>query len=70
MTNIVSATRPTNRSLVKSLKPDSEVLARIHGDFQQYLQRKSMENQRIRLMCYYEEVPSPGIGMVRPLILH
>lgn len=62
LTNLV---RRTNQNIIGVLKPDSEVLDIIQGGFVTLLEiRDQPEQSRIEIMCFYEELPIPPLGLV------
>jgi protein SERAC1 len=64
-TNFTSLLRPTNHRIVEVLTPDSEVLAGIQKDFHTMLRaRRDTHKPEIRIMCYFEELPVAGVGLV------
>lgn len=60
----LSVTKITNRSIVKVLKPDSEVLALIQKQFHAALRARQSSSTPISVTCFYEELPITGIGVV------
>jgi len=62
MTNLV---KTTNTSLLNVLKPDSEVLARIQGDFHTMLRTDKPKGiAELKITCFFEELPVRGVGEV------
>lgn len=62
LTNLV---RKTNQNIISVLTPDSEVLDIIQGGFGTLLEiRDQPEQSRIEIMCFYEELPIPPLGLV------
>jgi hypothetical protein len=62
MTNLV---KTTNTSLLNVLRPDSEVLARIQGDFHTMLRTDKPEGMaELKITCFFEELPVRGVGEV------
>lgn len=54
-----------NNSIVTVLKPDSEVLARIQDQFHSRLRNQRSSGQHAwRIMCFYEDHDTVGIGAV------
>ena len=50
----------TNKDIIRVLKPDSEVLARVQQDFHNML---SMQMSKpLKITCFFEELPMPGLG--------
>ena len=72
--SFVSALRPTDQNLFKTLEPGSEVLAGVQQSFHTMLDRRHREiYEPISLHCFYEEVGLPVIGPIVPMhsaILH
>ncbi|TPX13273.1 uncharacterized protein E0L32_006246 [Thyridium curvatum] len=58
--------KQTNSQIVGVLRRDSEVLARIQGSFQSMLKarREELGLRDIEIVCFYEELPLPGVGLV------
>ena len=57
--------KQTNANIVAVLEQDSEVLERIHNSFQTLVRGRNEEStNRIEVVCFWEELPSPGIGTV------
>src|ERR1700728_2973908 len=63
--SIANVVKTTNTSLLNVLQPESEVLARIQGDFHTML-RTSLGQGRpaLKITCFYEELPVRGVGEV------
>ena len=62
VTNLV---RATNKKILDVLKPDSEVLANIQEEFHTMLRARANRGERpINIMCFFEELPVVGVGMV------
>lgn len=62
-TSLVNTVKTVNKSLVKSLTLNSEVLARVQRDFQNE-HRRLPSDRAFGITCFYEEVPLRGIGEV------
>ncbi len=61
--------KPTAVDIVGVLQPNSEVLERIFEGFNTMLKaRQSQETPPIEIMCFFEEVPMSGSGLVSPLV--
>src|SRR5436190_22421520 len=59
--------KPTAIDIVGVLQPNSEVLERIFEGFNTVLKtRQSHEAPPIEIMCFFEEVPMSGSGLVSP----
>lgn len=65
--NFVSLFRATNKSLIKALEPDSEILARIQGEFWSMMRARRQAGESVpQIECFYEEKPVAGIGYIVP----
>ncbi|KAF4893329.1 Protein SERAC1 [Colletotrichum fructicola] len=63
----ISIFKQTNKSIVKTLRRDSEVLARIQDSFHTIIQSRNRDtNTSIEITCFFEELPIPGVGLVVP----
>jgi len=62
--NLSHLVAQTNKSLVAVLNRESEVLANLQDEFQTIVQDLLAE-KRISITCFAEELPMPGIGLVR-----
>lgn len=61
----ISIFKQTNKSIVKTLRRDSEVLARIQDSFHTIIQARNRDtNNSIEITCFFEELPIPGVGLV------
>ncbi|KAK1837152.1 Tetratricopeptide repeat-domain-containing protein [Podospora conica] len=59
--------KQTNSNIVKVLRRDSEVLARIQDSFHTMVMARSKQGlPPIEITCFYEELPLPGVGLVVP----
>ncbi|KAI9781444.1 MAG: hypothetical protein M1839_006038 [Geoglossum umbratile] len=59
--------KTTNTSLLNVLQPESEVLARIQGDFHTMLRTSLHQGwPALKITCFYEELPVRGIGEIVP----
>lgn len=57
--------KETNTEILDVLKTESEVLARIQTDFHTMLRAHvNGVDEPIAIICFYEELPLPGIGEV------
>ena len=54
----------TNTDILAVLERDSEVLARIQDGFHTMVLARSQEGLPIKISCFYEELPLPGVGQV------
>ncbi|KAJ8115774.1 hypothetical protein OPT61_g2667 [Boeremia exigua] len=64
-TSLVNTVKTVNKSLVKSLTLNSEILARVQRDFQNE-HRRLPSDRAFGITCFYEEIPLRGIGEVVP----
>ncbi|KAL7764623.1 hypothetical protein ACKLNR_005768 [Fusarium oxysporum f. sp. zingiberi] len=63
----VGLIKETNSDIVKVLTRDSEVLARIQDSFQALLMTRSKDEvSMIDITCFYEELPTKGLGLIVP----
>ena len=62
----IGVVKQTNTDIVAVLKRDSEVLARIQDAFHTMVLARSQEGLPIRITCFFEELPLPGVGHVVP----
>lgn len=61
----VSVIKQTNTDIVRALKRDSEVLARVQDSFHTLLMTRGEDGMEpIKITCFYEELPVAGIGLV------
>lgn len=57
--------KKSNTPIVEVLKPESEVLARIQGDFQSMIRDRAKEGSKaIEITCFYEDLAFTGVGFV------
>jgi len=55
----------TNTEIVRVLRRDSEVLARIQESFHTMIMARINEGlEPIEIICFFEELPMPGVGFV------
>ena len=66
-TRITQVVRRTNSEIVAVLRPGSEMLARIQGQFHTLLRQRKQEQLELRLTCFFEELPLPLVGKVRTM---
>ena len=66
----IGVIKQTNTRIVEVLKRDSEVLARIQDGFHTMVLARSQERQPIKISCFFEELPLPGVGQVSPITRH
>ncbi|KAF3040675.1 hypothetical protein E8E12_003674 [Didymella heteroderae] len=64
-TSLASAVKTANKSLVRTLTLNSEVLARIEGEFQN-MHRTLPRETAFGITCFFEEIPVRGIGDIVP----
>ena len=58
--------KQTNPEIVTVLQRESEVLSRIQHSFHTIVRARNAETSRpFEITCFYEELPLPGIGVVR-----
>ena len=63
---LANLVKPTAVDIVGVLQPNSEVLERIFEGFNTML--KVRQSSPIEIMCFFEEVPMSGSGLVSPLV--
>lgn len=65
-TSMAKLVKRLNESIISVLQPDSEVLARVQQEFHTMMRARSYAGKhQIRIVCFYEDLPTPGIGEVR-----
>jgi hypothetical protein len=65
-TSMAKLVKRLNESIISVLQPDSEVLARVQQEFHTMMRARSGAGKhQIRIVCFYEDLPTPGIGEVR-----
>ncbi|KIX06726.1 uncharacterized protein Z518_04702 [Rhinocladiella mackenziei CBS 650.93] len=57
---ILDILKRTDVTLLSLLKPNSEVLARIHDDFLSMIRRRGSDHRQIEIACFYETMPLLG----------
>jgi hypothetical protein len=63
--NLVNIVKTANVDLVNTLKPDSEVLARVQREFHTMLRTPiNPSNSPLKITCFYEELGVRGAGEV------
>lgn len=63
--SVANMIKKTNTSLLETLRPESEVLARIQKDFHTMLRSRRDEGKpQLKISCFYEELPVRGVGEV------
>lgn len=70
MAKIIEHVKQANPKVVEVLQRDSEVLARIQDSFHAMIITQNKEGNKngfppIEITCFYEELPLPGLGLVR-----
>ena len=60
----IGLVKQTNSKALETLMRQSEVLERIQDGFFAILRVRQQENVPIRITCFFEELPLPGIGTV------
>ncbi|KAK5655837.1 hypothetical protein OQA88_5376 [Cercophora sp. LCS_1] len=64
---ISSTVKKINTDLLKVLEPESEVLARIQGDFHAMLRSRADQGRpNLSITCFFEELPVKGVGEIVP----
>ena len=53
-----------NTKIVSALKPDSEMLAEVQNGFHNLLRLRKEEQDELKIICFYEELPIPVSGEV------
>ncbi|KAI9889221.1 MAG: hypothetical protein M1814_005670 [Vezdaea aestivalis] len=57
--------KQTNHQILQTIEQDSEVLARIQADFHTTIRKRAEHGDApISITCFYEELPSPGVGIL------
>ena len=65
-TSMAKLVKGLNESIISVLQPDSEVLARIQQEFHTMIRaRCNVGKRQIRMLCFFEDHDTPGIGAVR-----
>ena len=63
----IGVVKQTNTEIVTVLQSESEVLARIQDSFHTMVMSRGIDGSGlIDICCFYEELPLPGVGQVRP----
>lgn len=64
----IGVVKRTNTEIVRVLRRDSEVLARIQESFHTMIMARISEGlEPIEIICFFEELPMPGVGYVSKL---
>ncbi|KAK4450166.1 Alpha/Beta hydrolase protein [Podospora aff. communis PSN243] len=64
---IANTVKKINTDLLRVLEPESEVLARIQGDFHAMLRSRSDQGRPpLSITCFFEELPVKGVGEIVP----
>ncbi|KAK0750679.1 hypothetical protein B0T18DRAFT_409408 [Schizothecium vesticola] len=64
---IANTVKKINTNLLRVLEPESEVLARIQGDFHQMLRSRTDQGRpALSITCFFEELPVKGVGEIVP----
>ncbi|RYP55419.1 hypothetical protein DL770_010923 [Monosporascus sp. CRB-9-2] len=67
LSQFIGLVKQTNSNIMRVLRRDSEVLARIQDSFHTMIMARSTEGIRlVEISCFYEELPLPGVGLVVP----
>lgn len=61
--------KQTNPQILDVLNSDSEVLARIQTGFHNMVRARAESGAPIKITCFYEELPLPGLGEVSKSIM-
>jgi hypothetical protein len=62
----IGVLKQTNAEILGVLKNESEVLERVQNSFHTMIRARSQEGLApIKITCFYEELPLPGVGIVR-----
>jgi len=65
LTKVNNVLNKSNGDIVALLEPSSEMLANLQREFHTMLEkRREKEGKRVKLYCFYEELPVRGIGKV------
>lgn len=63
--NFTNLVRRTNKNILNVLNPNSEVLANIQEEFHTMLRARADQGEKaIKMMCFFEELPIVGVGLV------
>lgn len=66
LAKLLGVVMTTNPKIIRVLRKDSEVLARIQNEFHSLIRTRLQDPlSAIEITCFYEELPLPGIGEVR-----
>lgn len=66
MAKSIGFIKQTNSQIIEVLRSESEVLERIQTDFHTMLRgRAKNDDGPIEITCFFEELPLPGVGIVR-----
>jgi protein SERAC1 len=69
LANSIGVIKQANPQILRVLKQDSEILARIQDSFHTMIRsRNTDEFQPIEITCFYEELPLLGIGLVNKVM--
>lgn len=61
----IGVLKQTNPDILRVLRSDSEVLARVQMSFHTMIQSRTQDRlPPIKITCFFEEVPLPGVGTV------
>ncbi|CAN9363696.1 unnamed protein product [Alternaria alternata] len=68
LTKVNNILNKSNGDIVALLEPSSEMLANLQQEFHtMFEKRREKEGKRVKLYCFYEELPVRGIG--KPQVL-
>ena len=66
LADFVGLVKQTNSKILETLERESEVLERIQESFFAILRVRDQERLApIKVVCFIEELPLPGVGIVR-----
>jgi hypothetical protein len=61
----IGIVKQTNSNLLKTLKGDSEILARIQDSFHALIRAREKDGYPpVEITCFFEELPILGLGLV------
>jgi len=62
---MIGVLKQTNSQILAVLERESEVLARVQDEFHTMVRSRNQERlQPIKITCFFEELPVPGVGVV------
>ena len=63
VTRMASLLMPTNKDIIMILKPGSEMLRLVENNFHSMIRQREL-GSKIKITCFYEELPVTGLGEV------